>query len=837
MAVSRLWLLAGALTFLALPTVGTAQAPRRPATPLQAAARALIEGRYGEIDSLTDKLDAKDPNVVALRARALMARGKYADAEAMLRPVASKAVTSEAALQLGLLMKMLGRDASTVLPRVATLSETSDDPVEVARGARALRALGRFQEANAAYRDAAMAAPANPEIQTAWGDLFLEKYNKAEALRSFQMALQLDAKYAPALMGAARTLADENPPQAITFAKRALEVNPSSVDADVFLAEQAADADHHAEARELLGKALEVNPSSLEAHAQLAALAYVDDKPQDFDAEVAKTLAIAPAYGEVYRVAAERAAHKYRFDEAVALGRRALALDPNNARAYADIGMDLMRTGDEAAARVAIAKSFDLDNYDDTVRKNLETVLDKLDKFTTVRDGDLIVRMDKDEATVLTEYAVPLAHRALDTFSKRYEFSPRGPILVEIFPKHDDFAVRNLGLPGALGALGICFGRVVSLDSPKARPPGDFQWEATLWHELAHVFTLQMSNQRVPRWLTEGISEYEETRAHPEWRRDMDVEFAGMLNRHEDIKLKDLNGAFQNPKSIGLAYYEGSLLVEYMVKTFGDGAINKLLRVYGQGLDTDAALKSVLNTDLDRMQAGFDQMLEQKFGEMRKALAVPAGVGDLVRTPAAELQTLAQQHPGSFQIQVALGRALRKAGALDEAMKAFERAAALVPGAIGKDSPHEEMAAIALQKKDDARVVAELTALVAVDANNVGAARQLAAALRKDRQDDAAKLQPVYQRIAGIDPFDPEAHTYLGRYALQRKDAETASREFRAVIALGPVDRAAAYTDLAESYFKSGKRAEAKKQTLAALEIAPTYERAQELLLKLVDRP
>ena len=49
------------------------------------------------------------------------------------------------------------------------------------------------------------------------------------------------------------------------------------------------------------------------------------------------------------------------------------------------------------------------------------------------------------------------------------------------------------------------------------------------------------------------------------------------------------------------------------------------------------------------------------------------------------------------------------------------------------------------------------------------------------------------------------------------------------------VDRAAAFTDLAESYYKTGKRVEAKKHTLAALEIAPTYERAQELLLKLVE--
>jgi len=714
------------------------------------------------------------------------------------------------------------------------LSDTSSDPNEVARAGRALRALGRFQEANAAYRDAGSAAPSDPAIQTAWGDLFLEKYNRPDALRSYQMALQVDARYVPALIGSARALSDDNPPQAIALAKRALEANPSSVEADVFLAEQAVDAGRRDEARDLLAKALEVNPSDLEAHALVAAIAFVDDKTQDFDAAVAKTLAIAPNYGDVYRTTGELAAHNYRFDEAVELTRKGLALD-RNPRALADLGIHLLRTGDEAEARAALEASFKDDPYD-KITFNLLAMLDTLDKFVTVRDGDVVMRLHKDEAPVLQEYAMSLTHRALDTFSKRYEFVPRGPILVEIFPKHDDFAVRNLGLPGLIGALGICFGRVVSMDSPRARPPGEFQWEATLWHELAHVITLQMSNQRVPRWLTEGISEYEEQRAHPEWRRDMDLDYAAALNRGGGIKLRDFNAAFQNPKLITLAYYQGSLIVEYLVSTYGDAGINKLLRTYGQGLDTDAALKTALNTDLDRMQAGFDQMLEKKFGDLRRALEVPDGVNDLMRTPTETLRTLAGEHAKSFPIQMALGRALRREGKLDDAMQAFERAAALIPNASGRDSPHEQMAAIALQKKDDGRLIAELTALVAVDANNVDAARQLVTALHKASVDEPAKLRPVYERIVAIDPFDAEAHTYLGRYALQQNDPDAAAREFRTVIALGPVDRAAAYTDLAESYFKSGKRAEAKKQTLAALEIAPTYERAQELLLKLVDR-
>jgi uncharacterized protein HemY len=129
-----------------------------------------------------------------------------------------------------------------------------------------------------------------------------------------------------------------------------------------------------------------------------------------------------------------------------------------------------------------------------------------------------------------------------------------------------------------------------------------------------------------------------------------------------------------------------------------------------------------------------------------------------------------------------------------------------------------------------------LTALVAVDFNNVDAARLLASLLRQTNVDDPAKLRPVYERIAAIDPFDADAHANLGRLALRRNQGDAAAREFRTVLALGPVDKAAAFTDLAESYFQAGKRAEAKKQTLAALEIAPTYERAQGLLLKLVER-
>jgi tetratricopeptide (TPR) repeat protein len=829
-------LLVAALAFLVLPSSGTAQAPRRPPqaeTPYRAAIRALNEGRYDDVDAVKD---TPDPNVAAVKGKAAIARGRYAQAEAMLRPVASRMPLSEAALELGLLQQMLGRpDAVALLEKVAPLADASDDAVEVARGARALRALGRFHEANAAYIEATRSAPNDAAIESAFGDLFLEKYDKAQALKSYQMVLQLDPKWTPALVGSARALVDDNPPQAATFAARALAVNPSSVDAQIFFAGEAADANKHDEARKALDKALAVNPASLEALSLRAALSYIEDKPQDFEAEAARALAIAPRYGEVYRVAGELAARNYRFDEAVELARRSLALDPANARAMADLGSHLLRTGDEPGARVALEAAFKADPYSKLTLNQL-TVMDKVDKYVTIRDGDVVMRLDPQEAPVLREYAMALAKQALGTLAARYEFTPRGPILIEIFPKQDDFAVRTLGLPGMVGALGVCFGRVVAMDSPNAGPRGEFQWEATLWHELAHVITLQMSNQRIPRWLTEGISVYEEKKARAEWGREMDVTYAGMLNRGETLTLEDLNSAFTNPKTISLAYFEASLLVEHIVNAYGDAGLRKLVRAYATGIDTPAALKAALDTDLRQMQAGFDQTIEKMFGTMRRAMAVPDGVEGLLKMPAPALKTIAEANPRSFPVQMALGTALRKAGQIDEAMQAFERAVVLVPLAGGQGSAHDQLAAMALEKKDTARAIAELTALLAVDFNNVEAARHLAELLRQAGVEDPAKLTPVYQRIAAIDPFDPEAHAMLGRDALARNDAEAASREFRAVIALGPVDKAAAYTDLGESYFKGGKRAEAKKQVLAALEIAPGYERAQGLLLQLVDK-
>jgi tetratricopeptide (TPR) repeat protein len=803
--------------------------PTPPATTIQNAARALNAGKFDQLEALLRGVT--DAQAIVLRARADIQRGRYAEAEKALAAVAAQDPGGEAALELGLLLQRLGRreDATTAFEGVLTADDL-ETVADYVRAALAARALGDFQEANGYFREASALAPDDVLMNTAWGELFLEKYNKPDAAKSFQAALRIDADWVPARLGLARTIVDENPPLARSLVEKVLTTNPNSVPAHLLLAELALDDGKRPDARASIQKALAINPASFDARALGAAIDFLEGRNAEFLATVAEVLKANPLFADAYRVAGEHAARNYRFDEAAELTRRAIMVDRESPRAWAELGMHLLRTGDEPGARRSLEAAFKADPFD-VVTYNLLSLLDTLDKFETITDGAIVMRLDKAEAPVLREYAMPLAKHALETLSKRYEYRPRGSILIEIFPRHDDFAVRNVGLPGMIGALGACFGRVVTMDSPKARPPGTFNWGATLWHEMAHVITLQMSNNRVPRWLTEGISVFEEKRARAEWGREVEVAFAQALEQGKILSVKDLNSGFSDPRMISLAYFEASLLVDHLVGTHGEAALRRLLRAYGQGLENEAAIKDSFGVTIEELQVTFDQYLEKHFGRLRRALKQP----DLPAQGATtdQLKALVDANPESFPLHMMLGQALHRDGDAAAAIRALERAASLVPSATGSDSPHALIAEIAGEKNDTPRVIQALEALVKVDHTDVEAARKLAQLVAGNG--DAARSAAAWQRVVELDPFDGHAQSSLGRLALEHHDADAAVRAFRVALATEPADRAAAHLDLAEAYLLNGQMAEAKLQTLYSLEIAPSFEKAQELLLRIVD--
>ncbi|MGH9349590.1 MAG: tetratricopeptide repeat protein, partial [Vicinamibacterales bacterium] len=742
-------------------------------SPIQAAARALNAGRFDDLEALLK--GATDPQAIVLRALADIQRGRYADAEKLLSARAAQAPASGAALELGLLQLRLGRrqDATTTLEGVL-IGHEPETAADYIRAAIASRALGEFQDANSYFREASALAPDDVLLNTAWGELFLEKYNKQDAARSFQAALRIDPEWVPAQLGLARTIADENPPTARSLAERVLAINPNYEPAHLFMAELALDDGKRADARAAIDQALAINPLSFEAKALRAAINFLEGRSTEFMATVGEVLRANPLYGEAYRVAGQQAARNYRFDEAAELTRRAIVVDRENPRAWAELGMHLLRTGDEPGARRALEAAFKADPFD-VVTYNLLSLLDTLDTFETIAEGPIVMRLDKAEAPVLREYAMPLARQALETLARRYEFRPRGPILVEIFPRHDDFAVRNVGLPGMIGALGACFGRVVTMDSPKARPPGTFNWGATLWHEMAHVITLQMSNNRVPRWLTEGISVYEEARARPEWGREMEMTFALALEQGNILTVADLNSGFSDPRRISLAYYQASLLVDHLVGAHGEPALRRLLRAYGQGLENEAAIKEAYGITIEQLQASFDQYLDRGFGRLRRALRQPELPAQGATT--GELKAFANANPESYPLHLMLGQALHRDGDTAGAIRALERAASLVPSATGPESPQSLIAGIAEETHDTPRLIQALEAVVKVDHTNVEAARKLAALLAS--ADDAARAATAWERVVAIDPFDGRAQSSLGRLAIQRHDAAAAVRAFK----------------------------------------------------------
>ncbi len=816
---------------LCLTAPSSAQGPQNAAaSPFDAAARALNIGGFDDVHDLLRS--STDPRAFALRAQAEIAQGRYADAEKLLTGPAASAPGSDAGLELGLLQKRLGRrvDATRTLQGVLTRGPRNT-PRDLTRLGLAARALGRFQDANGFFRDASAQAPDDPIVNTAWGELFLEKYNRADAVKSFQAALRVDQDHVPARVGLARVLLEENPPAAKQAAERALQTNPNDVSAHLFIAELALDDRRRDEARESIAKALAVNPNSLEARALEAAIAFLEGRTAEFESKAADILNINPLYADAYRVAGDHLARNYRFTEAAELTRRAIAIDRESTRSHADLGLHLLRTGDEPAARTALETAFKADPFD-VVTYNLLQMMDSLDKFVTITEGDIIMRLHPEEAAVMREFAMPLAQQALATLSKQYQFKPQGPLLLEMFQKHDDFAVRTLGLPGMIGALGACFGRVVTLDSPKARPPGQFSWAETLWHEMAHVITLQMSNNRLPRWLSEGTSVFEERRARPNWGREVRLSFAQALEEGKTLKLADLNDGFTDPRLISLTYYQASLLVEHLIATYGEPKFHAFVRSFGKGLENEDAIKAAFGVSIDELQASFDAKIEKEFAAVRAALKAP----EIPANPTLDqLKALAASNAGSFRVQMELAQALHEAGDSAAAIEVLERASKLIPEAGGQANPNALIAVIATERGDTARAIQALEALVTVDHTDVESARKLAALLDKQGEGDAARTAAAYQMVAELDPFDAQAQGRVGRFALERGDTTRAIRAFRAALASNPSDRAGAHIDLAEASFSAGQMDDAKRQALAALEIAPSFERAQDLLLKIVD--
>ena len=164
-------------------------------------------------------------------------------------------------------------------------------------------------------------------------------------------------------------------------------------------------------------------------------------------------------------------------------------------------------------------------------------------------------------------------------------FTPAAPVPVEMYESRDHFSVRTSGLPN-IGIQGVCFGHVVAAMSPESEP---FNWGNVLWHELGHVFAIQLSKNHVPRWFTEGLSEYETMIRRPEWRRELDPELYMALKKDALPGAVEMNRAFTHAEGdldVTVAYYAASQMMAFTAEQFGFPKITRALELWGQGKRT-----------------------------------------------------------------------------------------------------------------------------------------------------------------------------------------------------------------------------------------------------------
>jgi len=698
--------------------------------------------------------------------------------------------------------------------------------------AEALVILEKYKDANEVFIDAREADPTLADAFAGQGELLNEKYNYGEAASLFQDALKINPNSTRALLGLAKSKQFESNEAQLVLIYKALEVNPNCVAALVGRASIDVESDNYEAATQETDRALKINPNALDAIAVRAAMFYLGDRKADFDAEIKRALAINPRAGEVFDTLTQFAVNNRRYTDAVAFGRRALELSPNLWGARTQLGIQLMRVGKAEEGRSELERAFKGDPFNVWAKNTLD-LLDKVKDYPDAVRGPFIIKSSPTENAALAAYAADLAEEAHKKLTAKYRFTPPAPISVEIFADHNDFEVRTVGVPG-LGALGVCFGQVIAMDSPSARSTGDFNWGSTLWHEFTHVITLEVTDHRIPRWFSEGLSVYEERRARTGWGDNWSLENLKAISDGRFVKINDLDAAFTRPKrpdGVPIAYFQALQVCEFVDEKFGFDSILKMLALYKQNAKTPDVLQRVLKLTPADFDRAFNDFIKAKTSAWVEAIGsgpvhAPGG-----QPPSKDaLLALLKGKPNDYFAHLRLGTLLKKEDA-EQSIEHLRRAVELFPYYAGQGNPYALLAEIYESRGQKSEAAATLEAFVGYNETDAGALAKLAR-LKLEMGDRKGAVEALKQSFY-IQPFDPSLHKLAGGVYLELGNPSEAIREFRVQIALAPPDLAKAHYDLARSLEAAGDHKEAKREVLRALEIAPGFDKAQELLLKL----
>jgi len=676
-------------------------------------------------------------------------------------------------------------------------------------------ALGDLSAANVLFRASMQRDTGSVLTRIAWGRLFVATHQDDEAVKLFREALASDPTNAQAKLGMAQVFAQRFEGTARSLVADVLKQDEELVEAHVLLARmnleegRLQDAEKNLDRAQALVERLQFPP--LEIHALRAALDVL--RGDDGDKWIKRALAYNPSYGGVYETIAHFEAMRRRYREAAELLRRAVAVEPNLAEAHAELGNNLLRIGAIEEGQKHLALAYESDPYSVTTVNTLR-LLDRFGEFqnSTADAGvaKLELRLHKSEAAALRPYVESVAQASAQVFARRYKFEPKQPITIEFYPNHDDFAVRVGGLPG-IGLLGVTFGYLVAMDSPSGRASGDFHWGSTLWHELAHVFTLGITDHRVPRWLSEGISVFEEWRTGP--TPGVAVPFEVLVAFHDGrfLKIEELDAGFIRPSyqnQVQVSYMQAGLTCLFIEERFGFPKLVALLEEYKRDVTVAAAIKASLNVSTGEFDKAFNEFVKQRYAKVLPKL-------DEWKQQYTKATEAAERDDW--------------AGAILPARAAIEMYAEVVDSG----SPHLLLAKAYEKTQQPEQALQTLLQYRAAGGWDPDALRMLGKELMARNRN--AEAIDVLAAVNLVDPLKSESHLQLADSLLAAKRPQEAAREYRALLALDTHDKATAYLGVAKALRSMGDRAGSRRSVLEALEAAPHFRPAQDLLLEMID--
>ncbi|MFN3192195.1 MAG: tetratricopeptide repeat protein [Aureliella sp.] len=674
--------------------------------------------------------------------------------------------------------------------------------------------------------------PKYVDAHIAIAELALDKSDFQEAVTSLGKAQSLrdNDPYIAYLL--AKAWAPSDPSKATTYLQAALDLNPRHIPSLLLNAEELIDAERYADAEESISAALKVNKHCPEAWALRAAIAHFQGEYAKEGEYRSRGLAQWDTNPIVdYKIGQLLSKH-YRFSEGVTYQERALKLDSGFRPARFQLAQDLLRVGKDQEGWELVAEVADADRYN-VVAYNLKTLRENLSKFTTLETDEFILRMDALEAEVYGPLVLELLTEAHQTLCKKYDVELERKTTVEIFPKQRDFAIRTFGLPGGDGFLGVCFGSLITANSPASQGESPSNWASVLWHEFCHVVTLQKTQNRMPRWLSEGISVYEEIERDSSWGESINPQYKAMLLGDAYTPLSELSSAFLSPPSglhLQFAYYESSLAVKYLIEKHGHATLLKLLDDLGMGVGMNEALSRRVG-DLAALDDDFHSYVKEVAFSFNPE--TDFSQEGLPRKASADaIAEWSTKNPNNYFGRLLLTQKFLEAGKLNEAAVSVRRLIELYPEDTSPSGSLDLAIRVARKQGDRDSEREYLDQVLTHASDNLTALRRL---IVMDTEDENYGLLATHaHKLLAVNPLLKEGHeaAVLANLALGHDDVAIPS--LKALLELEPLDPAEIHFQLAGAYFKSDQLDQARRECLYALEFAPRYRDAHKLLVKIV---